>query len=123
LIVNDERSRSEQRLEQMLGAEQLEVIRRAVETSTQASLAAMEPAPQTYLPWRIAASVLPRLRKWQVSVFLAALACGASVAIVGVINLIWDGRAILAAIGAIAIVVYVHAQTRQHRAEQDWVGS
>lgn len=66
---------------------------------------------------------LSRLKSWQWSLFFAALGCGAAVAIVGLIELVWDARAVFGALGAIAIVVSVYLHTRHLRAEEDWIAS
>jgi hypothetical protein len=58
---------------------------------------------------------------WQWSLFFVALGCGAAVSIVGLIDLLWHARGILAALGAIAIVTSVYVQRRRHRVET-WIG-
>jgi hypothetical protein len=63
------------------------------------------------------------LKQWQWSVLLTALACGAAVSLMGVIELIWQLRSVLAGFGAVALVVSVFLKTRHHRFDQTWIGS
>jgi hypothetical protein len=118
-VVSDDRCSAEERLVAILGVEQLQAIRAALEA--RAPEAAKVPLLRPH-EWA-AVRALARLRDWQRSVFLAALACGAAIAIVGVIDLIWSARAIIAGLGAVAIVLYVYFLTRHHRAEENWIGS
>jgi hypothetical protein len=118
-IVEDEHWSADERLLAILGAEQLQAVRARLEEG--APEAAKVPMLRPH-EWA-AVRALARLRDWQRSVFLAALACGAAIAIVGVIDLLWSARAIIAGLGAVAIVLYVYFLTRHHRAEEHWIGS
>jgi hypothetical protein len=118
-VVSDDRPPAEERLVAILGAEQLQAVR--AELEERGPKAARVPILRPH-EWE-AVRALARLRNWQRSVFLAALACGAAIAIVGLIDLIWDVRALLGGVGAVALVVYVFLLTRHSRTEERWIGS
>jgi hypothetical protein len=118
-IVDDEHWTAEERLLAILGAEQLRAVRAVLEEH--GPEAAKVPMLRPH-EWG-AVRALARLRNWQRSVFLAALACGAAIAIVGLIDLIWDARALVGGLGAVVLVVYVFLLTRHSRAEERWIGS
>jgi hypothetical protein len=69
------------------------------------------------------AARLARLRQWQWSVLIVALACGAAVSMMGVIELIWQLRPVLAGLGAVALVLTVFLKSRHYRVEEHWIGS
>jgi hypothetical protein len=70
-----------------------------------------------------AAAHFARLTQWQWSVLLMALACGLAVSLMGVIELIWQFRSVLAGFGAVTLVLSVFWKTRQHRFDETWIGS
>jgi hypothetical protein len=109
----------------MLGPEQLQVVRARLEecSERQADLAVSAEATRAQPDWWMV-HALSRLKSWHWSVFLAALGCGAAVAIVGFIDLAWDARAVLGGLGSIAVVMFVHTRTRHlHAEEEDWIAS
>jgi hypothetical protein len=114
-LVGDERPPAEERLVALLGEEQL----RAARAQMSAPVKVSSPRASTAKAMRI----LARMSAWQWSLFVVALACGAAVSIVGVIDLVWHARGILAALGAIAIATTVFVQGRHHRFKETWIGS
>jgi hypothetical protein len=70
-----------------------------------------------------AAARFSRLKQWQWSVFVVALGCGAAVAMMGVIELVWQFRSVLSGLAAVALVLTVFLKTRQHRLPHSWIGS
>lgn len=114
-LVADERPTVEDRLVALLGDEQLHAARAQMSAPVKVS----KPRASTAKAMRIIA----RMSAWQCSLFLVALGCGAAVSIVGMIDLVWHARGILAALGAIAIVTTVFVQGRHHRFKETWIGS
>jgi len=120
-LVND-RSPAEERLVAILGHEQLEAARARIATGDTSKADGSKVSKPRAYTWR-AMGRLARMTAWQWSLFLVALGCGATVSIIGVIDLLWHARGILAALGAIAIVTSVYVQSRHHRIKQTWIGS
>lgn len=113
-MVGDDRPHAEERLVAILGEEQLHAARAQMSAPVRAS------GSRVYTAAVMRA--LSRMSAWQWSLFFVALGCGAAVSIVGIIDLLWHARGILAALGAIAIVTSVYVQSRRHRIET-WIGS
>jgi hypothetical protein len=102
-LVDDERTPAAERLAAVVGPDGLRALRRR------------------RLLEGVAAR-FGRLAQWQWSVLLTALACGAAVSMMGVIELIWQLRSVLSGVGAVVIVLSLFLKTRQHRFET-WIGS
>jgi len=114
-LVDDSRSPAEDRLVALLGDEQLRAARAQMSAPARAS------RPRAYTA--TAMRTLSRMSAWQWALFFVALGCGAAVSIVGLIDLLWHARGVLAALGAIAIVTSVYVQMRSHRVHETWIGS
>src|SRR5262249_13034419 len=116
-LVDEDRSPAEERLVALLGREQLQAARARMAAAV---------SPKVSKPRAYTAKAMARLAQmtvWQWAMFLVALGCGATVSIIGVIDLLWHARGILGALGAIAIVTSVYVQSRRHRVDQTWIGS
>jgi hypothetical protein len=68
-------------------------------------------------------AVFARLKQWQWSVLLVALACGAAVSMMGLIDLVWRFRSVLSGLGAVVLVLSVFLKARHHRIDEHWIGS
>jgi hypothetical protein len=130
LLTDVERRSVAQRLLRVLGQDTLDAFHAQLERTTGASADCREVIgavlPSVESPLSEAGSAmtwLARLKRWQLSLFLAALGGGAAVGLVGTIDLIWQGRLILSGLGAVAFVTAVYLRARQHRIDESWVGS
>ena len=103
-LVDDQRLSAEERLAAAVGPGGLEALRR----------------PRLL---ERAAAHFARLQQWQWSVLLMAFACGVAVSLMGVIELIWQLRSVLAGFGAVAVVLSAFWKTRHQRFDQTWIGS
>jgi hypothetical protein len=103
-LIDDERLSAEERLAAAVGPHGLEALRR----------------PRLF---DRAAAHFARLKQWQWSALLMAFACGVAVSLMGVIELIWQFRSVLAGFGAVALVLSLFRKTRQHRFDETWIGS
>jgi hypothetical protein len=103
-LVDDRRLSAEERLAAVVGPDGLKALRR----------------PRLF---DRAAAHFARLKQWQWSVVLMAFACGVAVSLMGVIELIWQLRSVLAGFGAVAVVLSVFWKTRQQRFDETWIGS
>ena len=127
--IDTEGLRADERLAALLGEAQLETVLARIETvdadvfSLERQVAAAEAISIRQLLSRRLAHTLSRLTNWQRGVFFASLGCGAAVAIIGLIDLVWRVRGILGGLGAVLIVLTVYLQTRHHRVKQTWIGS
>jgi hypothetical protein len=118
-LAERERRSAAERVLDLLGADVLKAVHRELERADQTA----PPEQVTAANPTFAVRWLARMKRWQSSLFFAALACGAAVAIVGVIDLISQLRLVVSGIGAIALVLTVFLQTRHHRGEESWIGS
>jgi len=109
-LVDDDRRSANERLADALGQRDLEALRSEVAEAKRSGRA----RPRVELP---------RLRRWQWSLLYTALGCGAAVSMMGVIELIWQLRSVLSALGAVAIVMSVFIKTRHNRVDDGWISS
>jgi hypothetical protein len=127
-LVEAETPAAEERLLALLGEAQLGRVRARIEGPAAGSLDHRQAAAAAAATLRAslqlrAARMLSRVKRWQLGVFFVSLACGSAVGIIGLIDLIWRARGILGGLGAVAIVLTVYLQTRQHRVDRTWIGS
>jgi hypothetical protein len=116
-LIDADRASADERLASTVGRDRLHAL--------QAELAAAAPCVRadTRRVLEGAVAMFSRLRQWQWSVLLAALACGATVSMMGVIDLIWQFRSVLSGLGAVVLVLSVFLKTRHHSVDEHWIGS
>lgn len=114
-LVDTDRPSADERLVASVGSERL----RAVQVAVGEACA----PPDRRRVFESAVAIFARLKQWQWSVLLAALACGAAVSMMGVIELVWQFRSVLSGLGAVALVLSVFLKTRHHRVDEHWIGS
>lgn len=114
-LVGPDRPSADERLVASVGSDRLQALQAAATESCA--------RPGRRRVFEGAVAIFARLKQWQWSVLLAALACGAAVSMMGVIELVWQFRSVLSGLGAIALVLSVFLKTRHHRVDEHWIGS
>jgi hypothetical protein len=127
-MTDDERPSVSERLLVLLGQACFDAVRVELAATASAREAtepdAVRPCAEVQHSKRvIPVSRFARLRRWQLSLFLVALGCGAAVGLVGTIDLIWQGRFLVSGIGAVALVVSFFMRARHHQVPETWIGS
>lgn len=114
-LVDEPRPSADERLEATIGQEPLRTLR--------SQLSTLCPGARHRLLFERLAARVAHLRQWQWSVLIVSLGCGTAVAMMGVIDLIWEFRSVLAGLAAVALVLGVFLKTRHYQRLEPWIGS
>jgi hypothetical protein len=114
-LMDESRPSADERLAAAVGQEPLRTLR--------SRLAVQGSGARHRLLFERLAARVARLRQWQWSVLIVSLGGGVAVAMMGVIELIWEFRSVLSGLAAVALVLGVFLKARHYHRLEPWIGS